>query len=387
MSSEQYRTTHLHKAWLSFQQQPQPLDLFLKNYYQNNRSLGSKDRKFLSDLLYKAIRWKGLIDQLAPKECTAEEWLKLARSVNPSSHSHNEELPMHLRLSVPKNFFALLEEQWGTNEAVQLCTTLNQNAPTTARVNELKISRPELLKRLSSHFEVQETPFSPSGFFFSKRLPIQTLPEFREGLFEMQDEGSQLLAMLVDAKPGDHVLDFCAGSGGKTLAFAHRLKGKGQIYLHDIRKGALERAKRRLRRAGIQNAQQLPSGKKLFGKMDWVLVDVPCTGTGTYRRNPDLKWKFTNDFLERLVTLQREIVKNALAYLRPGGSLVYATCSLLKEENEEQVAHFISELPLELQGAPFRTHPLPGGMDGFFGAVMNMSPLDISNGLNKESEV
>lgn len=325
----------------------------------------------MGDLLYKAIRWKGLIDYLLEADCGAEEWLDFARTLKPEEYAKDKKLPLHVRLSIPKEIFELLESQWGRSEAIRLCRVSNQNAPVTARVNTLKTTRPELLERLSHHLEVQETRFSPTGFSFSKRLPIQTLPEFSEGLLEMQDEGSQLLAMLVSAKPGDHVLDYCAGSGGKTLAFAPQLNGKGQIYLHDIRKAALERAKRRLRRAGIQNAQQLSEGKKLFGKMDWVLTDVPCTGTGTYRRNPDLKWKFNKDSLNELITLQREIVTKALAYLRPGGTLVYATCSLLKEENEEQVAYFTSHLPLKLQGLPFRTHPLPGGMDGFFGAVLN----------------
>lgn len=199
------------------------------------------------------------------------------------------------------------------------------------------------------------------------------MPEFKKGLFEVQDEGSQLLAALVKAEPGQLVMDYCAGSGGKTLAFAPLMHNKGQIFLHDIRSYALIEARKRLKRAGIQNAQIVLAEdeklKKLKKKMDWVLVDAPCSGTGTMRRNPDMKWAFTEDTIPRLVGQQRTIFEKALSYLHPQGKIIYATCSLLKEENEEQVTHFLKTYSLKLVAPFFQTKPSKGEMDGFFGAI------------------
>ena len=206
-----------------------------------------------------------------------------------------------------------------------------------------------------------------------QRLHLAALPEFRSGLFELQDEGSQLVAQLIRAKEGDEVLDFCAGSGGKSLAFASSMRGKGQIYLHDVRSSILLQAKKRLKRAGIQNAQIATSHSKakqlLKKRMDWVLVDAPCTGTGTLRRNPDLKWKFTEETLQKLQMEQRDIFKEALTFLKPGGRIVYATCSLLKEENEEQAAYFQCCHNLKLIAPFFCSTPQVGEMDGFFAAT------------------
>ncbi len=186
----------------------------------------------------------------------------------------------------------------------------------------------------------------------------------------MQDEGSQLIAELIEAKSGDHVLDFCSGSGGKTLAFAPNMKGKGQIYLYDNRLWILQEARKRLRRAGVQNAQFALPRKKV----DWVLADVPCSGTGTLRRNPEAKWKIDEKMIARLVQAQRAIVKEAFFYLKPGGKFVYATCSLLPEENEGQVSYFLKSYPLFLERV-LKLLPEEEGMDGFFAAVFKKENL------------
>jgi len=187
------------------------------------------------------------------------------------------------------------------------------------------------------------------------------LPEFKAGFFEIQDEGSQLIANHVTASPGDHILDYCAGSGGKTLAFAPKMKNKGQIYLYDIRPYTLIEAKKRLKRAGIQNAQLLDDKKLkkrgLHSRMDWVLLDVPCSGTGTLRRNPDMKWKLTPETFTRLVEEQRKIFDSAFKFLKPNGKIVYATCSVFPEENEEQIATFIEKYGLKLLHTPFLSFP------------------------------
>jgi 16S rRNA C967 or C1407 C5-methylase (RsmB/RsmF family) len=199
------------------------------------------------------------------------------------------------------------------------------------------------------------------------------MEEFKNGLFEVQDEASQLVSFLLDAKPGQQVLDFCSGSGGKTLGFAHKLSARGQIYLHDIRDYVLGEAKKRLKRAGIQNAQVLyfndPKKSRLKKTMDWVLVDAPCSGSGTLRRNPDMKWRFNPSSIENLEQEQRQIFTEALSYVKPGGKIIYATCSILPQENQDQVNYFLSKFPLKLLQAPLETFPVDGGMDGFFAAV------------------
>ncbi|MFA5250259.1 MAG: RsmB/NOP family class I SAM-dependent RNA methyltransferase, partial [Parachlamydiales bacterium] len=203
-----------------------------------------------------------------------------------------------------------------------------------------------------------------------KRSNLFALPAFKAGLFEMQDENSQLIALALKAEAGDLVLDFCAGSGGKTLAFAHQLKGTGQIFLHDIRPRALLEAKKRLRRAGIQNAQIAPDLKNLKKNFfSRLLLDVPCSGSGTIRRNPDMKWKFSPEALEELVQKQREIFQEALPFLKTGGHLLYATCSLFQKENEQQTAYFLQKYPLEPVGDPVKFLPESHRGDGFFGQL------------------
>jgi 16S rRNA C967 or C1407 C5-methylase (RsmB/RsmF family) len=241
-------------------------------------------------------------------------------------------------------------------------------------VNTLKTTPEDLMQKLISHgLPVETVPYVPFALKILKRSNFFTLPEFQAGLFEVQDAGSQGVADTVQAKPGDQVLDFCAGAGGKTLAIAPRLKGRGQIFLHDIRLEALAQAKKRLRRAGVQNAQIVHHDDTrrlslLKGKMDWVLVDAPCSGTGTLRRNPDMKWKFSSEMLQRLVLEQQSIFTQALQYLSPTGRIVYATCSLLSEENDQQVQFFLDHLPVSCEGEFFRSSPF-SGMDGFFAAT------------------
>jgi len=200
--------------------------------------------------------------------------------------------------------------------------------------------------------------------------------EFKQGLFEIQDEGSQLIALLVGAQPKQQVFDYCAGAGGKTLAFAPNMHSQGQIYLHDIRAHALLQARKRLKRAGIQNAQIInddsPKLPKLKKKMDWVLVDAPCSGSGTLRRNPDMKWKFDDAMITRLVGEQRKIFERALSFMSPEGRIVYATCSIFPEENQNQIDHFVKTYNLKIEGKPFISLPKLNGMDGFFAAVLSL---------------
>jgi 16S rRNA (cytosine967-C5)-methyltransferase len=373
MTQIPFREHHLFALLDAYSSQTLPLDLFISHYFRDHASLGSKDRAFIADTVYSLVRWQGLLDYVASSSSWQERY-KTFLQVNFDQLQQREDIPLARRVSFPQNLFDLLVKNYGTEKAVDLCLTCNYPAPTTVRANTLKISRDDLLTRWKGLYEVSPTPISPDGIIFHKKFNFFQMPEFKEGLFEVQDEGSQLLAHLIQVKPGELVLDYCAGSGGKTLAFAPFMQGKGQIYVHDIRPFALQEARKRLKRAGIQNHQILlptsPHLAKLKKKMNWILVDSPCSGTGTLRRNPDMKWKFNQEMVTRLLGQQRMIFEKALSFLHPNGRIVYATCSLLKEENQAQVEHFLSTYSLVQEGAFFQTFPTVGGMDGFFGVVL-----------------
>lgn len=372
--SNPFRYHHMLTILEDYEEQTLPLDLLMRNYFRLHKAVGSKDRKVIAETVYTVMRWRGLLDAISAVPLCWENRLAVYFSQGLEQAKQRDDLPAHVRLSFPKELFTLLVESLGEEKAMQVCVISNQPAPTTVRINAIKSSREEMLLRWSPHYNISPCQHSQYGIVFHKRENFFEMPEFKEGLFEVQDEGSQLLAELVKAQPGQLVMDYCAGAGGKTLAFAPRMQNKGQIFLHDVRKRALDDCKKRLRRAGIQNAQIVFDDeaklKKLKKTMDWVLVDAPCTGTGTMRRNPDMKWKFDRETLERLVGVQRMIFEKALSFLKPSGHIVYATCSVLKQENQEQIAHFLKTYQLEIVGEPFESMPVQGGMDGFFGAVM-----------------
>ncbi len=369
-----FRKNHLTAILNGFAQVSLPLDVFLAGYFRAHKAIGSKDRKCISEILYGIIRWQGLIDHSLVRPISWQARIDAFSSLNLEQPLQDPSLPAHVRISFPKQFYELLVQSLGEQKAKDFCFASNFAAPTTVRANTLKISRDELLSRWKDVYEVSPTQLSPHGILFHKKINFFSTPEFKEGLFEVQDEASQLVAELVKARPGQQVLDYCSGSGGKSLAFAPKLGGKGQIYLHDIRTRALDEAKKRLARAGIQNAQLIeahdPRKKAHIGKMDWVLVDAPCTGTGTLRRNPDMKWKFHSDDLTRLVELQRTIFAEAFEFLKPHGHIVFATCSVLPQENEKQLAFFLDHFPLEIVEPPFHSFPQKEKMDGFFGVIL-----------------
>lgn len=369
-----FKEHHLITMLQEYELQTLPLDLFIRNYFRDNKALGSKDRGFIAETLYGMMRWRGLLDFLCPAPMSWEKRYEIFISPDFEVQKERKDIPDHIRLSFPKVLYDLLVNSLGIEKAHDICLISNTQAPTTVRVNTLKTSREEVMKRWQGQYQIRPCQNSSNGIVFTKRVNFYELPEFQGGLFEVQDEGSQLLAGLVEVKKGQLVMDYCAGAGGKTLAFAPQMDNTGQIYLHDIRKHALQDAKKRLKRAGIQNAQIVCDDeaklKKIKKRMDWVLVDAPCTGTGTMRRNPDMKWKFDAEVLTRLLGQQRTIFEKALSFLKPGGQIVYATCSVLKEENQNQIEHFIKTYGLELVKEPFESFPIINGMDGFFGAVM-----------------
>lgn len=378
MNTHPFREHHLLSLLQEYEAQSLPLDLHISNYFRAHKAIGSKDKAFIAEAIYTMVRWQGLIDHLCKEPGSWASRFEVYSTIDLRASQEDISLPLHVRVSFPKPLFDLLVKSHGEEKAVELCLASNTQAPTTVRVNTLKISRDELLKRWEQVYSVTPCEKAPHGILFGEKTNFFTLPEFKQGLFEVQDEGSQLLAALVQPKPGEQVMDFCAGSGGKTLAFAPQMENKGQIFAHDVRKHALLECRKRLKRAGIQNGQQVAFDdelrlKKLKKKMDWVLVDAPCTGTGTLRRNPDMKWKFEEAMLTRLVGQQRTIFEKALSYLKPGGTIVYGTCSILQEENQQQVEHFLKTYRLKLVGDCLQTFPEKNKMDGFFGAVFKFS--------------
>lgn len=369
----EFRQYHLHQIFDHLLDDSTPLDLILAHYFRQNKALGSKDRKYIGETLYQLMRHKTLLDHFITGEKTWSKRLSIFLEQPLDALAQTQSLQEHEKVSFPKKLFDYLVNDYGLETATKLASASNVRAPITIRVNTLKISRDKFLKKYENDFEMQASQHSPVAIEILKRVPLFQHETFKKGYFEMQDEASQLIAFLVQAKPKDKVLDFCAGSGGKALAIAPSMQNSGVIYLHDIRDGILLQAKKRCKRAGIQNVQFYGSTSKhlkgLKGNMDWVLVDAPCSGSGTYRRNPDLKWKFSDQMLEEVTTKQRSIFEEALNYLKPGGKIVYSTCSFLKKENEDQVNYFLKQHNLKLVDTPFSSVDHFEQMDGFFGAV------------------
>lgn len=368
-----FRSTHLIQALTLFEKQRLPLDVFLRFYFQENRSLGSHDRRYITETIYRLIRWKGLVDALAKGDSNWEKRLSIIEQLSPLSLLQDDNIPLKDRVSFPKPYFDLLVKQWGEEKAIKFCLASNTAAPTTIRTNVHKISREELFAKLKKHHEVSLGSHSPLAIHFAQRVNFLVLDEFKEGLFEVQDEASQLASLQVGVKPKEQFLDYCAGSGGKSLAIAPQMQGKGQMHLYDIRPKALAEAKKRLARAGIQNAQIITSEeqkKSLKQKMDWVLVDAPCSGSGTLRRNPDMKWRFSTEELLATTQLQRKIFTEALEFVKPKGHIVYATCSVFVQENEDQVKYFTENFPVVCASTPFISFPSEKGMDGFYSIIL-----------------
>lgn len=368
----QFHQNHILNFLTNFAETPSiPLDMQLRHYLKQNKAIGSKERKIIGDTIYELVRWVGLIDANLSEPFTWDRRLEIFLNTPKEQLSKKTSIEPHQKVSFPKEFYDVLHAHLGTSATNEFCLNSNLPAPITVRVNLLKITREALFKLLAPLFPISLCKESKTGILFHKKINFFELPEFKQGLFEIQDEASQLVAEYVEAKPGDEVLDYCAGSGGKSLSIATKMNGKGQLFLHDIRKKPLEQAKLRFKRAGIQNIQMLidlPSSLKK--RMNWLLLDVPCTGSGTWRRNPDQKWKFTKAVLERITLDQRSIFESALPYLHPKGKIVYATCSVLPEENEDQIAYFMEKYNLISTKPFFKSYPKPDEKDGFFAAVL-----------------
>ncbi len=356
-----------------------PASVALRDWGVNNRFAGSGDRSAIGNIVYDGLRRKSSTRYLMDSDKTRRLVLgTLLRSWGFTPESLNEafdgdkfapdplteqeaaaylsrsltDAPSHIQADVPEwlagSMQANFAEQW-----VVEAQALAERPPVDLRVNTLKAGLGKVAKALHKSGAVP-TAIARHGLRIAagqgaSRTPnVQADAAFQKGWFEVQDEGSQIVADLVFARPGEQVLDFCAGAGGKTLAMAASMENKGQIHAYDADRQRLKPIYERLKRAGVRNSQvHAPDDdlSDLVGKMDRVVVDAPCTGTGTWRRRPDSKWKLTKEALETRMTEQEEALSEAAPFVRPGGYLIYITCSVLPEENENQIQSFIEDNP------------------------------------------
>ena len=404
-----------------------PADAVANDYFRQRRFIGSGDRRAVSDRVWRVLRatrrltWWLARDGMSPtaRMLTAasllvEGWTldgvgqsfsggqfgpdtldRAEKSALRPIEGHtldHPDMPDAVRMEIPDWILPRLAARFGAELPAEMAA-MNSPATLDLRVNLLKGTRDEARAALAVEgLASRPTDLSPWGLRIDERRSVTSGPAFQSGLVEIQDEGSQLVAALVDAQPEMRVADWCAGAGGKTLAIAMTMENRGHIVACDVSAPRLDGAVRRLRRAGVHNVERhlIEPGdkwtKRRAGSFDRVLVDAPCTGTGTWRRNPDARQRLRQQDLSELMVKQAGILDTASTLVRVGGRLVYATCSILPEENEDQVAAFLARHP------GFRTRPLihawrldvtlPGahdflslsprghGTDGFFGAVL-----------------
>jgi 16S rRNA (cytosine967-C5)-methyltransferase len=407
-----------------------PADAVAADYFRHRRYIGAKDRAYIGGHVYAVLRHRAALDWWIRKHGIApgprsrvlaslvlvEGWRaeailaccdgdrfrpaplnraeeSLVRGLDGRTLRHPE-MPRAVANDVPEWLEPHLERVFGERLEREMAA-LNAPAPTDLRVNLLKADRETARRALATErVPADPTPLSPIGLRLRNRVPLGNLAAFKEGLVEVQDESSQIAALLADARPGMRVVDLCAGAGGKTLALAAGMANRGKLVACEVSARRLERSARRLRRAGVNNVERRPlTGerdkwvKRHKGSFDRVFVDVPCLGTGTWRRNPDAKWRSRPDDLAELVERQQEILRSAARLVRPGGRLIYATCSLLREEDEAQAESFLaaepafSVLPIAqawgetIGGASpggdnyLRLTPAQHGTDGFYVAI------------------
>ena len=419
-------------------------DRLLTDSFKRYRHLTSLDRAFLTELTYGVLRWRGKLDWVirqfskipfekiesgilnilclglyqifflsrTPSSAAVNESVELAKPfrgkggggfVNAVLRSAirqkdeirypeiNEDPP--LCISVVQSHPLWLVERWvkemGAEETLKICTFNNQISPLTLRTNTLKMNRKDLMEKLrQKEFSPFPTTYSEDGIVLKDPPPTSELPFIKEGLYIIQDEASQLVTYILDPKPGERILDACAAPGGKTTHMAQKMENQGEIYALDLSKGKIDLIEETCQRLGIGIVQTIKGdAAKILSvpqgmKFDRILADVPCSGFGTLRRNPDLKWRRGEKEIRRLSELQSSILRNLSAYVKGGGVLIYSTCTVFHEENEDVVVKFLNKHPefqLDrmdkvlpekcrsfIQGSYFKTFPQKGEMDGFF---------------------
>jgi 16S rRNA (cytosine967-C5)-methyltransferase len=381
-----------------------PADQALSAYFRQQRQLGQQDRAFVAEAAFAVLRrWRSLQAASAsdrPHDLVIAALVRvfglsgraLAQDAELAARikAVGKDFPPAVQADLPDWLWQRLAAVYGAAEAARIAQGLLAAAPLDLRVNLAKRSRDEVLAGLQ--LQCAATPHSPAGIRVKGKPAINRNPLFLDGSVEVQDEGSQLLAYLVAPRRGEMVADFCAGAGGKTLALAMLMRGAGRVYAMDVSERRLRDLAPRAARAGVSNIHTIVlSGegdvraKRLSGKIDRVLVDAPCSGFGTLRRNPDLKWRHDAAAVSKLAEKQARILKAAAKLVKPGGRLVYATCSILPDENEAVAETFAASHPefktlscaallaaqrIDLDtGQYLRLWPHRHGTDGFFAAV------------------
>ncbi|MDX5362710.1 MAG: RsmB/NOP family class I SAM-dependent RNA methyltransferase [Pseudazoarcus pumilus] len=391
-----------------------PADAVLSRYFRENRQLGHRDRGLVAESVYGILRRLRWLRRLCGENATPRalllawlargegwsarqfeglvspaeaEWIASIKALEPEPASLAE------RTDLPDWLAERLLATHDEAGVLALAAGLNRPAPLDLRVNIARISRDEVIADLRSDgIAATACPYSPQGIRLEGKPALQSHPRFLDGSFEVQDEGSQLLGFLVQPRRGELVVDFCAGAGGKTLHLGAMMRSTGRLYAFDVSERRLANLKPRAARAGLSNVhpaliahERDARVKRLAGKADRVLVDVPCSGLGTLRRNPDLKWRQSPEAIGEMRALQAGILAAAASLLRPGGRLVYATCSLLAEENDAVVDAFAAAHPqfraldagellrkqgIDIEmGARLQLLPHLHDTDGFFAAV------------------
>jgi 16S rRNA (cytosine967-C5)-methyltransferase len=390
-----------------------PADRALHAFFRAHAHLGQRERAFIAETAFGALRHRRALEAMLPDPtphrlalgylARFEGWSaqRLAPYVEHGDletmaglkATRLEDLPLAVQAELPDWVVAKLQATQDDAAILALGRALATQAPLDLRVNTLSATRDEVLAQLAADgIAAQATPYSPLGVRVPARTALQKHPLFLAGKVEVQDEGSQLLCHLVAPRRGELVVDFCAGAGGKTLALAALMQSHGRVYAYDVSASRIEKLGPRLRRSGLSNVhpQVIASEndiriKRLAGKADRVLVDAPCSGLGTLRRNPDLKWRMRESDIAELADKQMRLLVAAARLVRPGGRLVYATCSILDDENEAVAAAFAAAHPefvpvpcneiLATQrisvdtGLYLKLSPALHGTDGFFAAV------------------
>jgi 16S rRNA (cytosine967-C5)-methyltransferase len=394
-----------------------PADVTLSRYFKDHPRLGGRERGAVAEAVYAVLRNKSFFTDFAGTGNGMRRLtiLGLAEAVGAESLGGLTEeetqflarikeidrslLSPLMRANLPQWLYDKLVAQFGEQETLALAAVLNTPAPLDLRVNSIKANRDDVVAQLAQAPIVAEPmPYAPLGLRVQKKPALQNLPLFKEGAIEVQDEGSQVLAQIVGARRGEMVVDFCAGAGGKTLALGALMRNTGRLYAFDVSEKRLAKLKPRMARSGLSNVHPVliaherdAKVKRLAGKIDRVLVDAPCSGMGTLRRNPDVKWRQQPDAIGEMQEKQIAILDGAARLVKGGGRLVYATCSLLNEENEAVVEQFLAahddfqlvpmsavlaeqKIPLEMDQY-LKLLPHKHNTDGFFAAVLERKQM------------
>ena len=365
-------------------------DKVIEKILKGNPKWGARDRRFIAETIYDIVRWYRLFIELTGAD-EDDYWKLLAvwclwnkvdfpdweelKGLNRKKILENyEQLKANrkIRESIPDWLDELGVKELGTKWEKEIAA-LNEEAKVVLRVNTIKISREELQKQLEELENIlTDAPLDfPDALLLEERQNIFTRQQFKDGLFEVQDGGSQLIAPFLQVKPGMRVIDACAGAGGKTLHLAALMQNKGRIIALDTEEWKLDELKKRGRRAGVANVEtrlieSSKTIKRLENSADRLLLDVPCSGLGVLKRNPDAKWKMSLDFIEQVKELQQRILADYSSMVKTGGEMVYSTCSLFPSENEKQVETFLKNQPQHFELLEQKTVLPSAGFDGFF---------------------